>query len=113
MNFVEEKTRAETIYQRELTDQEFAEVLLSRIEHMKEEIEANDECIADLSRRLTEATQKDEWTELRNKVEEILNLPGNSHTVVVSFFDHEKITMSFAVDELPIKSTVEDWEGEF
>ena len=113
MNFVEEKTRAETIYQRQLTDQEFAEVLMERIDHLQKEIEGRDTHIESLQKRLSEATQADEWTDIRNKVEEILDMPGDHKMVTVKFFDHRKITMSFTVSELPIKSTVEDWEGEF
>ena len=113
MNFVEEKTRAETIFQRELTDQEFAEVLMERIDHLQKEIEGRDTHIESLQKRLTEATETDEWDDLRSKVEEILDMPGDHKMVTVKFFDHRKITMSFTVSELPIKSTVEDWEGEF
>ena len=113
MNFVEEKTRAETIYQRELTDQEFAEVLMERINALEEELDSDEVSIKELEKRLSEATKMDEWDDLRNKVEEILTMPGDYHMVTVKFFDHEKITMSFNVDGLPIKSTVEEWEGEF
>ena len=113
MNFVEEKTRAETIFQRELTDQEFAEVLMERIDHLQNEIKGRDTHIELLQERLSNATKTDEWDDLRNKVEEILDMPGDHKTVTVKFFDHRKITMSFTVSELPIKSTVEDWEGEF
>ena len=113
MNFVEEKTRAETIFQRELTDQEFAEVLMERINALEEELDSDEVSIKELEKRLSEATKMDEWDDLRNKVEEILTMPGDYHMVTVKFFDHEKITMSFNVDGLPIKSTVEEWEGEF
>ena len=113
MNFVEEKTRAETIYQRELTDQEFAEVLMERITALEEEIESNEDHIKELEKRLTEATETDEWDDLRNKVEEVLSMPGNNNCVMLEFINHEKITMSFAVEGMPIKSTVEEWEGEF
>ena len=113
MNFAEEKTRAETIFQRELTDQEFAEVLMERISHLQNEIEGRDTHIESLQERLTEATETDEWDDLRSKVEEILSMPGDYHMVTVKFFDHGKITMSFNVDGLPIKQTVDEWEGEF
>ena len=113
MNFVEEKTRVETIFQRELTDKEFAEVLMERIDHLQNEIKGRDTHIESLQERLSESTKTDEWDDLRSKVEEILSMPGDSHMVTVKFFDHEKITMSFNVDGLPIKSTVEEWEGEF
>ena len=113
MNFVEEKTRAETIFQRELTDQEFAEVLMGRIDHLQKEIEGRDTHIESLQKRLSEATETDEWDDLRNKVEEILDMPGDNNMVTLKFFGTGKITMSFNVDNMPIKSTVEDWEGEF
>ena len=113
MNFVEEKTRAETIYQRQLTDQEFAETLLERIKVIEEMHKAMENCCEDLTRKLEEATKPDEWTDIRNKVEEILSMPGKYHEVTVHFTDCGVITMDFSVDGLPIKSTVEDWEGEF
>ena len=113
MNFVEEKTRAETIYQRQLTDQEFAEVLMERIDHLQNEIKGRDTHIESLQKRLTEATETDEWDDLRSKVEEILTLPADYHMVTVKFFDYGKITMSFDVGGMTIQSTVEDWEGEF
>ena len=113
MNFAEEKTRAETIFQRQLTDQEFAEVLMERISHLQNEIEGRDTHIESLQERLSNATKTDEWDDLRNKVEEILTMPGDYRMVTVKFFDHGKITMSFNVEGLPIKSTADEWGGEF
>ena len=113
MNFVEEKTRAETIFQRELTDKEFAEVLMERIDHLQNEIEGRDTHIENLQKRLSEATETDEWDDLRNKVEEILSMPGDYHMVTLKFFGTGKITMSFNVDGMPIKSTAMDYEGDF
>ena len=113
MNFAEEKTRAETIFQRQLTDHEFAEVLMERIDHLQDEIEGRDTHIESLQEQLSNATKMDEWDDLRNKVEEILTMPGDYHMVTVKFFDHGKITMNFTVDGLPIKQTADEWEGEF
>ena len=96
MNFVEEKTRAETIFQRELTDQEFAEVLMERISHLQEEIEGRDTHIESLEKRLNEATEKDVWTDIRNNVEEVLGMDGRS-SVTVRFDDDGTVKMDFNV----------------
>ena len=113
MGYKEEKAKIETLFQRELTDVEFAETLLEKIKRLEDDIEANEMAYEDLANRLEEATKTDEWDDIRNKVEEILTMPGDYHRVTVTFKNRGEITMDFAVDGLPIRSTTETWEGEF
>ena len=101
MNFVEEKTRAETVFQRELTDQEFAEVLMERIDHLQNEIKGRDTHIESLENRLNEATEKDVWDDIRNHVEEVLGMDGRS-SVTLRFENDGTVRMDFSVYGLTV-----------
>ncbi len=96
MNFVEEKTRAETIFQRELTDVEFAEVLMNRLEQQNEQIEALNVEIENLETSLKIKSEPDIWDDIRNNVEEVLGMDGRS-SVTVRFDDDGTVKMDFNV----------------
>ena len=99
--YEDEKMKWDQTFNRCLSDREFAEGLLERLDETKEEnddlLSERDELAEALSKESKKPKMSERWAETIAKVESIMSIPAEEHIVRITIGDYSGVDISFEV----------------